>query len=341
MTKPEIEAYFYEFIKYELEKVLTQLERDPNKSLWYKFWDKKSAFIYSYLLDDEFLFNLTLTSSLESKLGNALNNAIIRFILKEEIASSLGWMSFDELKQTLTEINVGIRVEEGKNLSFVLNIPGQEPSVDLSKISRADLDEYISELISLNDYTDESKDYKIDLILGCHREGVTYINLFELKAGGNLDSKKGPGDLTKLIKPYVLLQRQISMLGYHNKFSISFFFATLYDSRTGSVGSYLSREKILIGYEFWNALSQGMLSYEDIQNIYKKAASNVKFQMKIEELKKLTLQGASYMDCFDKTGKPIDKLRRKYKAQTGQSYKKADHFEFLRWFLNDQRRSLF
>ena len=74
--------------------------------------------------------------------------------------------------------------------------------------------------------------------------------LFEIKAGGDLDSSNAPKNIEKMLKIY-------SCLGKENA---NLYFATLYNKDgegknwTGVVKKHISEDSMLIGKEFWNMI---------------------------------------------------------------------------------------
>ncbi len=94
---------------------------------------------------------------------------------------------------------------------------------------------------------------------------------YELKAGGNLDTKNAPSnaaEVTSLETMFSFCDKSISR------------FATCYDGKgdgtpDGAIGKHLDRNQILIGKEFWEEILEDGVSYNDFilayQEAYKKA----------------------------------------------------------------------
>ena len=94
---------------------------------------------------------------------------------------------------------------------------------------------------------------------------------YELKAGGNLDTKNAPSnaaEVTSLETIFSFCDKSISR------------FATCYDGKgdgtpDGAIGKHLDRNQILIGKEFWEEILEDGVSYNDFilayQEAYKKA----------------------------------------------------------------------
>lgn len=105
-------------------------------------------------------------------------------------------------------------------------------------------------------------------------EGKITAHAYELKAGGNLDTKNAPSN-AKEVKS---LQ---TIFSFCNK-SLSKF-ATCYDGKgdgtpDGSIGNHLDRKQILIGEEFWKEILEEDVSYSDFIEIYKAAYALAKVE---------------------------------------------------------------
>lgn len=90
---------------------------------------------------------------------------------------------------------------------------------------------------------------------------------YELKAGGNLDTKNAQSNAEEVKSLNIIFSfcyRSISR------------FATCYDGKgdstpDGSIGNRLAREQILIGKEFWVEILEDEVSYDEFIDIYKEA----------------------------------------------------------------------
>lgn len=102
---------------------------------------------------------------------------------------------------------------------------------------------------------------------------------YELKAGGNLDTKNAPSNAKEVIS----LETIFSFCD--SSFSK---FATCYDGKgdgtpDGAIGNYLKRNQILIGEEFWKEILEKDVSYDDFIAIYKEAYALAKVEETVIE----------------------------------------------------------
>lgn len=99
--------------------------------------------------------------------------------------------------------------------------------------------------------------------------GKTIAHAYEIKAGGNLDTKNAPSNANEV--------RSLETIFSFCDISLSKF-ATCYDGKgdgtpDGAIGSCLDREQILIGEEFWKEILEEQVSYSEFIEIYKEAYS--------------------------------------------------------------------
>ena len=90
---------------------------------------------------------------------------------------------------------------------------------------------------------------------------------YEIKAGGNLDTKNAPSNANEV-------KRLEKMFSFCDKSKARF--ATCYDGKgdgtpDGSIGHNLDRKQILIGKEFWKEILEPGVSYDDFIKMYKQA----------------------------------------------------------------------
>ena len=107
--------------------------------------------------------------------------------------------------------------------------------------------------------------------------------LFEIKAGGDLDSSNAPKNVEKMLKIYSSLGDKKANL----------YFATLYHKNgegntwTGVVKKHLGPDSIFIGEEFWKQILRD-ISFDEFMETYKKAFESTGFNDRLTELIKET-----------------------------------------------------
>ncbi len=102
--------------------------------------------------------------------------------------------------------------------------------------------------------------------------------VIELKAGGNLDSKKARAEREALLERYLIVSNDISP-----STSLKSFFATgynMYGDREpwiqSSVRQYFSDDELLIGRDFWNFIIGSETGYDDFLRSYRKHSTILK-----------------------------------------------------------------
>jgi len=235
------------------------------KDLLSKYKTKKTQFIYSEIFSDKTLLELAFTSSIESKMGNILNNLLVNILKDKDLANFFGWKSIKEINQD----------SEFKDKLFIR---------EKDFILKHNQDEKILDLILI----DGDK---------------TNINLFEIKTGGNLDSKKGPAEVEKLKEA-----KRVAEILFPGK-NIKIYFATLYNPK-GEDSSWLpssvrnalnNDDSIKVGRNFWEFLFKDKLTFEDFIEVYKEAADQVRIEENVEKLEEEILQLPEIKKEFEKT----------------------------------------
>ena len=97
---------------------------------------------------------------------------------------------------------------------------------------------------------------------------------YELKAGGNLDTKNAPSNANEVASLKTIFSFCDASISR---------FATCYDGKgdgtpDGSIGKNLKREEILIGEEFWKEILEENVSYSEFIELYKKACELAKVE---------------------------------------------------------------
>lgn len=103
------------------------------------------------------------------------------------------------------------------------------------------------------------------------------INTFEIKMGGNLDTKNAKSNAEEV----ETLQKMFSFIENNNSY-----FATCYGTCSEAVSSKLDASQVLNGQDFWNKVLPEEISYEEFIGLFKKAFKKLKIE---QALKKLTI----------------------------------------------------
>lgn len=114
--------------------------------------------------------------------------------------------------------------------------------------------------------------------------GIIYdrkISLFEIKAGGNLDTKNTKSNISE-----VEVLFEIGKIFPDN----SAYFATCYNNRgegnvpDGSIFAKIDKDKLLVGSEFWKSILPSNISYDEFIELYRKAFKRSGIERSLENL---------------------------------------------------------
>ena len=285
-----VENEMYTIIKDEMYALLDKMVNDFNRN-----YDKKK---YNWILSGfspKIVSNMVFVSSFESKYGNMFEN-IIRGICE---------LNYGEENVPTTIKGVGITDEEYEKYTETFNKSGQ---FILSKFDKKKNDGVLSQFRAdhLAQGTGRSRNpstltqdelpkllskepilseniiaQPVDLAFYDKFEGNW--KLFEIKAGGDLDSSNAPKNVEKMLKIYSSLGDKKANL----------YFATLYhkngegDTWTGVVKKHLGPDSILIGEEFWKQILRD-ISFDEFMETYQKAFESTGFNDRLTELIKET-----------------------------------------------------
>ena len=285
-----VENEMYTIIKDEMYALLDKMVNDFNRN-----YDKKK---YNWILSGfspKIVSNMVFVSSFESKYGNMFEN-IIRGICE---------LNYGEENVPTTIKGVGITDEEYEKYTETFNKSGQ---FILSKFDKKKNDGVLSQFRAdhLAQGTGRSRNpstltqdelpkllpkepilseniiaQPVDLAFYDKFEGNW--KLFEIKAGGDLDSSNAPKNVEKMLKIYSSLGDKKANL----------YFATLYHKNgegntwTGVVKKHLGPDSILIGEEFWKQILRD-ISFDEFMETYKKAFESTGFNDRLTELIKET-----------------------------------------------------
>lgn len=220
---------------------------------------KNNAFIAE--LNDDFMIYSALCRSFDSsmgsffeKLGNKIaalsyevRGDIVSYILPEqetrinEIYNSISSASNEKEKPSISQYNSFVPIKKGRN-----NLPNHTHKTDHYFVKTA-TEEYF---------------------------------LLELKAGGDLDSKKAPAEKKELLTEYFLLKNKL--IEENTVPNIKIYLATAYNMygegnewKQGSVKSSFSDDELLIGKDYWNFICDDPDGFDVVFSQYKKSAKYI------------------------------------------------------------------
>ena len=150
---------------------------------------------------------------------------------------------------------------------------------DKGNPKKPSIDDLISIQQTVKDSVGKSKFHNSDYLLEKERDGVTYLSLLELKAGGDLDNKKARSEKEAILEQYAILVSEYAKQIANGTVDISIFFATAYNKdeldsgsenwKQGSVISFFAPDELLIGKDFWNFICDDKDGWEIITSAYK------------------------------------------------------------------------
>lgn len=106
------------------------------------------------------------------------------------------------------------------------------------------------------------------------------LNIFELKAGGMLDSSKAKSDLAKLLGLYITTDNPNTHV----------YFATIYNFNgednnwDGSPSRFFENDLLLIGKDFWNKILPNGVNFEKFVEIYNEIFEKLEINKKMQDL---------------------------------------------------------
>lgn len=284
---PSDEAHVLTILIERLTTMGRSLKKDTPKN-----YQKKSHNFLLSALPQERVLEMVFTSSLESKLGNAMENSakdIARVRFGEEAIPQiyLGEGSQEQDKPDYLASMAGRRL--GKNQQIILTRRNQEQIEahaatvrNRYQRKRGGIGQGISQHILREeivgaeyDMTEHVTSIAVDLLIYLPARMTMCM---EIKAGGDLDSTKAKEETLKLL---TLCAAANATHGY---------FATLYNKSgegkgfSGAMTSYLAPDMMKSGSEFWGSILPDTMSYDDFQKLYKQAFQASRLFDIIEEL---------------------------------------------------------
>ena len=281
-----IENEMYTIIYNEMYTLLDKMVGDFNKN-----YDKKK---YNWILSGfspSIVSNMVFVSSFESKYGNMFEN-IIRGICelnygKENVPSTIKGVGIndDEFEKYARNFNksgqfIISKFDKKKNDGTLSQFradhiaQGSGRNRTPSTLTQSELPKLLSKEPILASSIVEQP---VDLAFYDKFEGNW--KLFEIKAGGDLDTSNAPKNVEKMLKIYSSLGDKKANL----------YFATLYHKNgegntwTGIVKRHLGEDSILIGKAFWKQVLRD-IPFEEFMRIYQKAFTDTGFNDTLTKL---------------------------------------------------------
>ena len=281
-----IENEMYTIIYNEMYTLLDKMVGDFNKN-----YDKKK---YNWILSGfspSIVSNMVFVSSFESKYGNMFEN-IIRGICelnygKENVPSTIKGVGIndDEFEKYARNFNksgqfIISKFDKKKNDGTLSQFradhiaQGSGRNRTPSTLTQSELPKLLSKEPILASSIVEQP---VDLAFYDKFEGNW--KLFEIKAGGDLDTSNAPKNVEKMLKIYSSLGDKKANL----------YFATLYHKNgegntwTGIVKRHLGEDSILIGKAFWKQVLRD-ISFDEFMRIYQKAFTDTGFNDTLTKL---------------------------------------------------------
>jgi len=281
-----IEEDIYKIIYREMDTLLDKMVEDFNRN----YVKKEHNWILSGF-DPSIVSNMVFVSSFESKYGNMF----------EEIIRGVTEITYGKENVPKTVKGVGISDSEYESYIRHFNKKGQyviskfDKKKNDGKLSqfRADhlaqgsgsnrrpstltQDELPLLLNQTFEFSSTPVEQPADLIF--YNPDEKKYKLFEIKAGGDLDSSNAPKNVEKMLKIYASL----------GKPNANLYFATLYHKDgegrnwTGVVKRHLSEDSILIGKAFWEQILQD-ISFDQFRGVYKQAFNDTGFNTTLSDL---------------------------------------------------------
>ena len=219
--------------------------------------------VFIAVLGDEIRYYTALVRSLDSSLGNTIEN----------MAIGIAELSYE----VHTQVEGHIYPQQTKNIAEILEKYKRHemaPDTDHYQGLRNKPSTKRKHARHESDY------YLIDKKKKSH-------SLIEFKIGGDLDNKKARSEKEALLEQFAILSNSLPKSA-----DIKIYFATGYNKdgegnewNQGRVKQFFSEDELLIGKDFWNFITKMPNGYEVVLKAYKKEASTIK--KTLEHIKKL------------------------------------------------------
>ncbi len=236
--------------------------RDPNGTINKK---RKNAFVVE--LGAEFMFYSALVRSFDSSFGNVLEN----------IGNAIAKISFET---------------KGKIESYLL--PAQQQKIDeiISSYTTDAENRVVPESEHYSGYTcivprNIESFRRIHITDHCFfSKSKNEYYLIELKAGGDLDTKKAPAEKKELLVEYFMLKNIVP-----EGATVRLYFGAAYNKdgegnpwRQSSVQNCFAPDELLIGRDYWNFVCDDQQGYEVVMQQYKQSAAYIR--QALDEIKR-------------------------------------------------------
>jgi len=232
--------------------------------------NKKHNFLLGNF-DEKVKANMVFVSCFESQIGNRIEN------ISREIAK-LRYK--DKVPQKIPNIETEFNLNNNKQ--YILT------DIDYKSVTG----QIFEKLDSNNKYNSQKvktlfedieikhkENHKLLVDLAFYDEN-NELNIFELKAGGMLDSSKAKSDLAKLLGLYVAT----------NNKNTHVYFATIYNFKGesnnwyGSPSRFFENDLLLIGKDFWNKILPSSVNFEKFVEIYNEIFEELKINQRMQTL---------------------------------------------------------
>ncbi len=276
----------------EMLDLLENMEKDFAKN----YNKKENNWILSGF-DNIIVSNMVFVSSFESKYGNMFENIIRRivqfkygeentpFFVKgigisdeeyEDAVNDIINKKKNKRKEQLIISKFNKKANDGILSQFRASRTAQGTGKNRtpSKLTQSELPKLLKENIICSD---DIYIQPVDLMFFNSDDGR--YKLFEIKAGGDLDSSNAPKNIEKMLKIYSCLGKENSNL----------YFATLYNKNgegnnwTGAVKKHIAGDSRLIGKEFWDMILKDV-SFEQFLETYNLAFNEAGFNNVLSDL---------------------------------------------------------
>lgn len=282
-----------EKIKYIILDEFTKLINTIETDFIVNFNKKRNNFLLNQL-DEKMIAHMVFVSSFESKSGFAIEASakrIARIRFGDENVPTI--VNPHNLKHNIDDTNVkgqlivtDVNTDSGDLRGQIATFRATNVATGKGKlrIESGITQDSIKNLLYLSKtYVDTTVHTKpVDLAFF---DGTDW-NVFEIKAGGDLDSSNAPSNIEKLLTIYTALNMENTKI----------YFSALYNKNgegktwTGSVKKHMRYpEMFLIGENFWDRILPVEITFAEFTHIYKEALEEIDLNKRINDMISLCL----------------------------------------------------